>query len=305
MDGISIFDSTASERHPYTHPVIALSNLRYVRLGTRDAAAAVKFATRIIGLQLADEDGGSIYLRSDERDHTLVYTLGDPHDHTVGFELASEQALEAAAAELENAGHTVRQGTAGECEQRRVGAFVTFKEPTGTRIDLVAHPLHGGRGYEASRDAGITGFSHVGLYSMAPKRDEKFWTETCNARVSDWIGPAALLRIDPVHHRIALFPARRHGVQHINHQVESIDDVMRAYYFLRDQDVTIRFGPGRHPTSGAVFLYFEGPDGMTFEYSTGVRLIEDEARYQPRHFPFEQKSFCMWGARPAIPEFQT
>jgi 2,3-dihydroxy-p-cumate/2,3-dihydroxybenzoate 3,4-dioxygenase len=285
--------------------VIALGNIRYVRLGTRDAGVAVRFATEIVGLQLVGEDAGSIYLRSDERDHTLVYTPGDPHQHTVGFELADERALDAAAAELESAGHAVRQGSAGECEQRRVGAFVTFKEPTGTSIDLVARPLHCGERYAAARDAGITGFSHVGLYSTAPQRDEKFWTEICNARVSDWIGPAPLLRIDPVHHRIALFPAKRHGVQHINHQVESIDDVMRAYYFLRDRGVAIRFGPGRHPTSGAVFLYFEGPEGMTFEYSTGVRLIEDEAHYQPRHFPFTQTSFCMWGARPSIPEFQS
>ena len=285
--------------------MIALNNIRYVRLGTRDAGEAVKFATEIIGLQVAGEDGGSIYLRSDDRDHTLVYTSGDPRDHTVGFELADEAALDAAAAELENAGHAVHQGTPSECEQRRVGAFVTFKEPTGTRIDLVTRPWNSGRRYQAAREAGITGFSHVGLYSMAPKRDEKFWTETLNARVSDWIGAAPLLRIDPVHHRIALFPAQRHGVQHINHQVESIDDVMRAYYFLRDQGIAIRFGPGRHPTSGAVFLYFEGPDGMTFEYSTGVRLIEDEAQYQPRQFPFAQQSFCMWGARPAIPEFQS
>jgi len=282
--------------------VIALGNIRYVRLGTRDAGAAVKFATEIVGLQHAGEDAGSIYLRSDERDHTLVYTPGDPREHTVGFEV---QALDAAADELDNAGYTVRRGSAGECEQRRVGAFITLKEPTGTNIDLVARPLHCGERYMAARDAGISGFSHVGLYSTAPQRDEKFWTETCNARVSDWIGPAALLRIAPVHHRIALFPAKRHGVQHINHQVESIDDVMRAYYFLRDRGVAIRFGPGRHPTSGAVFLYFEGPDGMTFEYSTGVRLIEDEAQHKPRHFPFAQQSFCMWGARPQIPEFQS
>jgi 2,3-dihydroxy-p-cumate/2,3-dihydroxybenzoate 3,4-dioxygenase len=285
--------------------MLSLNDIRYVRLGTRDVAAAVKFATQIIGLQPAGEDAGSVYLRSDERDHTLVYTPGDPPDHSVGFELADAGTLDAAAGELENAGYPVHQGTASECEQRRVGAFVTFNEPSGTRIDLITRPWHSARRYTASRDAGITGFSHVGLYSTAPGRDEKFWTGTCNARVSDWIGPAALLRIDSVHHKIALFPARRHGVQHINHQVQTIDDVMRAYYFLRDRGIAIRFGPGRHPTSGAVFLYFEGPDGMTFEYSTGVRLIEDETRHRPRHFPFVEQSFCMWGARPAIPEFQS
>ncbi len=284
---------------------IALTNLRYVRLGTRDVGAAVTFATRVLGLQHAGEDNGSIYLRSDDRDHTLVYSSGDPGDHTVGFELADAAALEAAAAALEGAGFAVRRGGGDECEQRRVGAFVTFREPSGTAIDLVVRPWSNGWRYFPSRDAGITGFSHVGMFSKSPARDEKFWTETCNARVSDWIGPAPLLRIDPVHHRIALFPSERHGVQHINHQVESVDDVMRSYYFLRDRGVNIRFGPGRHATSGAVFLYFEGPDGMTFEYSTGVRMIENEETYRPRQLPFTAESFCMWGARPQIPEFQS
>lgn len=284
---------------------IALTNLRYVRLGTRDVGAAAAFATKVLGLQHAGEDNGSVYLRSDERDHSLVYTSGDPHDHTIGFELAGEAALEAAAGALDDAGFAVRRGTAAECEQRRVGAFVSFKEPSGTTVDLVARPWNNGWRYFPTRDAGITGFSHIGMFSKSPARDEKFWTETCNARVSDWIGAAPLLRIDPVHHRIALFPAKRHGVQHINHQVESVDDVMRAYYFLRDRGVAIRFGPGRHPTSGAVFLYFEGPDGMTFEYSTGVRMIENEATYRPRQLPFTEESFCMWGARPQIPEFQS
>ena len=125
----------------------------------------------------------------------------------------------------------------------------------------------------------------------------------CNARVSDWIGEAPLLRIDPVHHRIALFPSKRNGVQHINHQVESIDDIMRSYYFLREKNVKIRFGPGRHPTSGAMFLYFDGPDGMIYEYSSGVRLITDEAGYRPRQFPATSTSYCAWGSKPDIPEF--
>ncbi len=53
-----------------------------------------------------------------------------------------------------------------------------------------------------------------------------------------------------------------------------------------------------------MFLYFEGPDDIVYEYSNGVRLITDES-YQPRQFPFEPQSFCMWGSRPDIPEFRT
>jgi 2,3-dihydroxy-p-cumate/2,3-dihydroxybenzoate 3,4-dioxygenase len=103
-----------------------------------------------------------------------------------------------------------------------------------------------------------------------------------------------------------MFPTTRSGVQHINHQVESVDDIMRAWYMLQMKGIKIAFGPGRHPTSGARFLYFYGPDGMIFEYSTGVRLItaEEEPSYQPRQFPRGNDSFCMWGAVPDIAEFR-
>jgi len=55
-----------------------------------------------------------------------------------------------------------------------------------------------------------------------------------------------------------------------------------------------------------MFLYFEGPDGMVFEYSTGVRSIgrEEEATYEPRQFPRADESFCMWGSVPDIAEFR-
>jgi 2,3-dihydroxy-p-cumate/2,3-dihydroxybenzoate 3,4-dioxygenase len=67
--------------------------------------------------------------------------------------------------------------------------------------------------------------------------------------------------------------------------------------------VRVVFGPGRHASSGAVFLYFEGLDGMIYEYSSGVMIIQDEAAYIPRQFPFNTEAFCMWGAQPDIVEF--
>jgi 2,3-dihydroxy-p-cumate/2,3-dihydroxybenzoate 3,4-dioxygenase len=235
-----------------------------------------------------------------------VYFDGDPRDHTAGFELRNAAALEAAAAALSDCGFELRRGSADAREQRRVHDFISFDDLSGNRIDLVLRPQHSGRRHFPSRDAGITGFSHIGLCSTDAPRDEAFWCGVLGARVSDRIGDAALLRIDPVHHKIALFPTTRSGIQHVNHQVASINDVMRAWYQLREKGVKIVFGPGRHPTSGAVFLYFEGPDGMVFEYSTGVRHIapEDEAGYRPRQFPAVPSSFCMWGSLPDIPEFR-
>ena len=56
-----------------------------------------------------------------------------------------------------------------------------------------------------------------------------------------------LMSFDEVHHRIALFPTDHPGIQHINFQVESLDDIMRSYYFLTERQVQIRFGPGASP----------------------------------------------------------
>jgi 2,3-dihydroxy-p-cumate/2,3-dihydroxybenzoate 3,4-dioxygenase len=287
--------------------MIELKDIRYVRLGTRNVEQATEYAQKILGLELVHKESGACYFRSDNRDHTLVYFEGDPRDHTIAFELANASELEAAATALSDGGYRVHSASREACEQRCVAEFVNFKDPTGNSIDLVLRPHHSGRRYFPSRDAGITGFSHVGLRTSDPRRDEQFWTQLMNARVSDRIGAAPLLRIDGVHHKIALFPSTYAGVQHINHQVEDINDLMRAFYMLKERGVNIVFGPGRHPTSGAMFLYFEGPDGMVYEYSTGVKVFteEEERTHQPRQFPFTPSSFCMWGSKPDIPEFMT
>lgn len=288
--------------------MIDLKDICYVRLGTRDLEGACRYAQDILGLRPGlrlgpAKHGGSVGFRSDAREQTLVYVDGDPAEHTTGFELPTLAAMEAAASELERLGHPVRAGRADECEQRRVKAFIAFSDPSGNQIELAVSPFHSGSRFFPTRDTGNTGFSHVGLRTTDPVRDERFWTTVMSAKVSDRIGAAPLLRIDEVHHKIALFPSAHAGVQHINHQVESVDDLMRSWYFLQSRGVRVVFGPGRHPTSGARFLYFEGPDGMVFEFSSGVRSITDPDA-QPRQFPFEPSSFCMWGSVPDIPEFR-
>ena len=286
--------------------MIQLHDIRYVRVGTRDLAHAKEFATRIVGLEHVRTDASGVYFRGDDRDHTLCYFPGEPGDHVTGFEIRTYEELQAAAAELERAGLPVAEGKPDELDSRRCKAMIRFQDPTGNKIELVWRPAtNEGRRFFQTRDAGITDFSHVGLRTTDPVRDEAFWTKVCNARVSDWIGAAPLLRIDPVHHKMALFPSTFAGVQHINHQVAGFDDIMRNYYFMRENGVKIIFGPGRHPTSTAIFLYFEGPDGLVYEYSTGVKKIFDEENYHPRQFPFAPEGFCMWGSKPDIPEFRS
>jgi 2,3-dihydroxy-p-cumate/2,3-dihydroxybenzoate 3,4-dioxygenase len=285
--------------------MIDLQEVCYVRLGTRDIEGATRFATEVLGLEISDARKDAVYFRSDQREHTLCYVDGNPQEQTVAFEVGSHAALSAAATELERLGHPVHAGTPAEADARKVREFIAFNDPTGNRIELVWRPAHGGVRYHGTRDAGITGFSHVGLCTTDVARDEAFWTQVCNARVSDRVGNAPLLRINEVHHSIAMFPTDHPGIQHINHQVESADDVMRSLRFLKERQIRIVFGPGRHPSSSAKFLYFEGPDGMIFEYSSGVKMIADELLYRERQLSFDPAGFCEWGAKPDVPEFRS
>lgn len=284
--------------------MIELRDVVYCRLGTTDLAGAEWFALNILGLEVSERRPGVTYFKSDQREHTLCYFEGDPEDQVTAFEIGSSDDLQNAAATLEGIGHRVHFGTSGECDARHVREFIRFQDPTGNAIEFVVRPAMSGLRYHGNRDAGITGFSHVGLCTTDPARDEAFWTQVCSARVSDRIGDAPLMRLGTIHHSIALFPFHKPGIQHINHQVESAADIQRSFNFVRENQVDITFGPGRHPTSSAQFLYFSGPEGMTFEYSTGVCEIHDEPLWRDRQFHFEPKGFCKWGSAPNIAAFK-
>src|SRR5712664_4915366 len=142
--------------------MVDLHDIRYLRIGTPNLEAAIEFATRIVGLQLAGREGKAAYFRSDKtsvrggtRDHTLVYFEGDPSDHVIGFDLKNREDFDKAGAEIERAGHPVRYGSKDECELRRVQQFLAFEDPTGNKVEIVVRPFHSGGRYFPARQDGI------------------------------------------------------------------------------------------------------------------------------------------------------
>jgi 2,3-dihydroxy-p-cumate/2,3-dihydroxybenzoate 3,4-dioxygenase len=278
--------------------MIELVDIAYVRSGVADLDKAVAFATDIVGLQLAHPVGDDrvAHLRADTRHHCLALAEGVSGVIASGFQVADEDALTAAETELERAGITVKRGDPVAARSRRVRQFIGFDDPFGNRLELVCQQETITRPVEFTRHAGITEFGHLCLDAPDVHEAYRFFNTRFNARVSDWIGDkACLMRIDPVHHKLAVFQADGPGLCHMNFQVETIDDVFRNWHFLVEHGVEIEMGPGRHPQSTAVFLYFLGPEGFTYEYSFGVRRIEDEAAWRPRTFdPDERGSIDMW-----------
>jgi 2,3-dihydroxy-p-cumate/2,3-dihydroxybenzoate 3,4-dioxygenase len=276
--------------------VIELTDIAYVRSSTPDLEDSVRFAVEIVGLEVSARDDGVAYLRCDQRHHCLAFVEGPSGALAAGFTVAGLDALEAAERELEREALRVTRGSADEAAARRVEAFIGFDDPAGNHVELVVDQAVLGRPVDFGRAAGITEFGHLCLDAESPRDAAAFWTRVFSARVSDHIGDAAyLLRIDSVHHKLAVFANSEPGLCHLNLQVDSLDALMRNWRFLEHAGVEVQSGPGKHPTSGAIFVYFSGPQNMTYEYSYGVTLV-DELTWRARNFPLEEAgSIDMWG----------
>jgi 2,3-dihydroxy-p-cumate/2,3-dihydroxybenzoate 3,4-dioxygenase len=282
--------------------VIGIEQLRYVRLGTRNLAAAADFAQRILGLQLIERTDEQAAFRSDFRDRTLVYEVGDPSRQAIGLEVRTQAALDQAVARLAANGIPARIADAPALERRKAKAMASFQDRSGNTFELVVRPLTSGWRYFPSRDVGITGLEAVALRTTSNGADEALWTTLFNGRVSDWVGEAAFIRFDAAHHRLALYPSDRAGVLAIEYAVEGITQLMQSMYFLQSAQVEIVHGPGRRPTSGQMFLTFVGPDDMLFSYVAEGTRIADEASHRPRQFARKRLSFCSWGSTSTVPE---
>ena len=282
--------------------MVALEQLRYVRLVADDLGRAADFAQRVLGLEPIDRTADLATFRSDFRDYTLAFATGERAVQSVGVELRYSDDLDAVLEELAGLGLTAIRASAEDCALRKVKDMISFTDFSGNRIELVVRSLNSGWRYFPSRDAGIKGLADVILRSIDIDRDLSIWCRVLNAQVSDWAGDAAYLGFDDAHHRIALYPARRAGILAVEYAVEDVNLLMRNYYVLRDFQIPVMHGPGRRPASEQLFLTFAGPTDVAFGFVAEGRTIEGE-RPPPRQFPAGSAGLCSWGSECKIAEY--
>jgi 2,3-dihydroxy-p-cumate/2,3-dihydroxybenzoate 3,4-dioxygenase len=275
-----------------TKPLIA--SVCYVRHAVSEPQACARFVSDIFGLQQVAGQDGEFDFRSDDRFRTL--SLSRDHDDGVstGIEVWDDAALQEIGERLRTHGFAVRAASPDECRRRYVQSALLADDASGNRIDLVTRPMQSGRRYFPPRDAGIVQFQGIGLCSTDHVRDLAFW-RLLGAEVTDWVGDIAYLRIDDLHHRIALYPSQRNGLLYAAFEVEALDQIMHNSYFMQDNQVKIVQGPGRQSASRQIFLHVEGPDGLILSYVNGMAGIGDRPR-PPRQFPLHSASLCNWGS---------
>jgi 2,3-dihydroxy-p-cumate/2,3-dihydroxybenzoate 3,4-dioxygenase len=271
-----------------------ITSVCYVRLAVSEPNASARFVSDIFGLQRVAGQDGEIAFRSDGRFRTVSLGKNFADGASVGIEVWDENALEQISERLRALGFTVKQASADECQSRYVQSALLTEDASGNRIDLVVRPTQSGRRYFPTRDAGIVAFHGVGLRTTASAHDLAFW-KALGAEVSDWVGDIAYLRIDELHHRVALYPSKRNGLLYAAFEVEALDQVMQNSYFMQESQIKIVQGPGREAASRQIFLHVEGPDGLIFSYVNGMAELGEKPRLA-RQFPLTATSLCDWGS---------
>lgn len=280
-----------------------ISSVCYVRLAAQDLNAAERFAADMFGLQRVAVGDSEVAFRSDNRFRTVSVSSNAADAVSIGVEVWSEAALNEVEARLKHDGFEVTCADVEACRRRHVHAALLARDGSGNAIDLVLRPTQSGRRYFPSRDAGIMGLQGIGLRSTDPARDLQFWT-ALGAEVRDFVGDIVYLKIDAMHHRIALYPSQRNGLLYAAFAVESLDNIMQNSYFMQESQVRIVQGPGRQPCSEQIFLHVAGPDDIIFSYVTG--MTEPGAmRRPPRQYPWVRESLCGWGSESKdVPELR-
>lgn len=278
--------------------------LGYAALNVTDLNRTLAFYTDIVGLDVTERTDGEAALRCGPDHHTILLSqAGEPGLKRIGFELESDTDLDRAFTFLERRGYGPVWLSDDEAASLHQARALRFRHPaTGLQFEYFREMEQMLAPFEA-RLANIARIGHVVVSTPEPEAMVSSLVDDLGFVVSDEVeGLVSFLRCFPnkYHHSFAVSRGDENRLHHVNFMVTDIDDVGRALNRLKKNDVEIVYGPGRHPPSGSVFLYFLDPDGMTVEYSFGMEEFAETGARAPRLMPPVPESLDFWGGLPSL-----
>ena len=280
------------------------SRLGYVALNVTDLARTLAFYTYIVGLDTTEVTEAQAALRCGPDHHNILLNRApEPGLKRIGFELESGADLERAFGYLERCGYGPAWVDAEETAALRQGRSLRFRHPgTGLPLEYFAGMEQMADPFEA-RLARIARLGHVVVSTPDLPAMRESLIRDLGFLLSDEVdGLVSFLRCFPnrFHHSLGIARADENRLHHVNFMVTDVDDIGKALNRLKKNGVEIVYGPGRHPPSGSIFLYFLDPDGMTVEYSFGMEEFAETGARAPRTLPPVPESLDFWGGLPSL-----
>lgn len=281
--------------------MIQVTELGYMGLGVKDLSAWKDFASKILGLEVADDgEAGRCALRMDYwRQRFFLDEDGTDDLNFLGFRVAGQDEFRRMERQLTDAGVAVRIGSPVEADQRHVLEVMKLNDASGFPIEIfhgpqiqADKPFHPGRRMHGKFMTGDGGLGHliqretVGLektyefYKLLGMRGGVEY----RIPIPGQSRPAELmfLHCNSRDHTIAFGPP---GVKRINHmmiEVEEFDDVGLAYETVQRAGVRVTIAPGRHANDHMYSFYFMNPSGWMCEIGWGARPATHQSEYYQR-----------------------
>ncbi len=281
--------------------MIRYRKLGRIELNVTHPESARRFYEEVVGLQYVDtgSDGG-IRLRCDHDHHSLVlHAAPEAGLRCAGFMLQDMAQFEPLIERLARAGLDAHETELETCRARaQLRAVRVFEPLVGATVEFYVPLEDSARPFQPSV-ARIQRLGHVVFNTPDAARAVEFWRDVLNFSESDSLGEfITFMRCwpNPYHHGIGIAQFERRCLHHVNYMVTEIDDIGRALSRLKAAGSDVVFGPGRHPASDSIFLYFLDPDGLTMEYSFGMEAFPEAYPRAPRRIEPSPSSLDSWGS---------
>lgn len=275
----------------------AISNLGYFIIGVSDLEAWRHFAADIIGMQAVPRGDRQLALRMDERSQRiLLQASGEDDLLAVGWEFATEDELEAYAAQWKEKGLPLEAGSDELANERRVRRLFRCTDPNGLVHEFyfgaedagIANPFRS----SVMRRGFVTGALGVGHFVALAKDAQEtldFYRRKLGLRVSDHVrqdlGGGLAMNTTFMHtqtgrhHSVAalkhpLVPAGRR-IHHIMAEAADLNDVGMAYDRCVRAGLSMEMTLGHHPNDGMTSFYVRTPSGFSLEFGWGGLVIDD------------------------------
>ncbi len=276
-----------------TNPSFDLAHLGHVEMLTDRYEESLDFFTRVYGLKLSAEEGGSAWLRAwdDYEFHSLKLTraerTGVGH---IGYRAASPEALERRVKAIEASGYKVIGWVEGDLGHGR--AF-RFEDPFGHVFEIYYETRwHEPEGAErpalkntasAYTGAAPRRLDHLNLLADDVAEFRRFMEACLGARVTEYIqldnGRIGGCWFTVNNKTYDLACTEEHGggigrLHHVTYAADQREDILRAADIFLQNGVHIETGPHKHAIQGTFFLYVWEPAGNRVELANaGARLI--------------------------------
>ena len=290
---------------PNLYPPFNTVRLSHVEFGVTDLARSRAFYVDTFGLQVTDEDAGTIYLRAmEERGHHCIVLkqCERAEARDLGFKVWDDDHLDRAAAFFTGRGLPVDW-----VERPFQGRTFRTRDPQGIPLEFYCRmdrlpPIH--QQYRLYKGVKPLRIDHFNCFSSNVDDAVAFWNEI-GFRVTEYTEDAESGRLWAAWthrkggvHDIAFTngtgPRLHHTAFWVPTPLNIIDllDLMSTTGWLAN----IERGPGRHGISNAFFLYIRDPDGHRIEiYCSDYQTVDPDL--EPIRWDLKDpQRQTLWGA---------